>query len=133
MTALRLRQPPFWNLVAYVLLHRAEAFCVEPVLAALAWRWPNPQKMAAAEIGELVDVVFPCGYQESRAAAVLGVARAWGDRPAAEPVPLSELERLSWWKSLDEAAYQMIVLGELPERPPGDPRLREYWRWKKNG
>jgi endonuclease III len=127
---LQLRQPPFWSAVATLLLHRCRSSQAGPVLSALAYRWPTPQALAAADVNDVVAEVFPCGIQERRAASILSLASTWGDRPADAIVPLDELRTVFGFGGYDEESYRMIILGELPERPPNDVVLREWYEWK---
>jgi endonuclease III len=70
-------QPDYgWRtLVACVLMNRATAAQVRPVLRNVLARWPRPQDMANASEAELSRILRPTGFCHTRAARLTRMSR----------------------------------------------------------
>ena len=94
LCALR-HENPFQLLVATILSAQSTDENVNKVTPALFARYPTPEALAAAETGDLEALVHSTGFFRSKAASLIGMARALVERHGGEvPATLEELVKL---------------------------------------
>jgi endonuclease-3 len=71
---------PFQLLVATILSAQTTDEAVNKVTPELFRRWPTPADLAAADPGELEEVVHPTGFFRSKSRSLIGMATALEDR-----------------------------------------------------
>ncbi|USN14433.1 endonuclease III [Janthinobacterium phage vB_JliS-Donnerlittchen] len=78
----RLRETPFWMLVACSLVNLTTWQQARPALDLLMARYPRPEDLAAAQPEDLHDVLRPLGLWRRRAVSLVGLAVRWLGLPA---------------------------------------------------
>jgi endonuclease-3 len=71
---------PFELLVATILSAQSTDKMVNSVVPTLFARWPTPEKLAAADPGELEEVIHSTGFFRSKTRSLLGMAAALVER-----------------------------------------------------
>ncbi|KAG6994151.1 hypothetical protein G7Y79_00046g082020 [Physcia stellaris] len=72
-----LARSPFALLIAVIFLNKTRGKVALPLFYQLMKKWPTPEKLAAAEIEEVVQVFSTLGLQNQRAKKVVALAKAW--------------------------------------------------------
>lgn len=94
LCALR-HESPFQLLVATILSAQSTDENVNRVTPAVFARYPTPETLAAAETAELESLVHSTGFFRSKAASLIGMARALVEHHGGEvPATLEELVTL---------------------------------------
>jgi endonuclease III len=87
---------PFQLLVATVLSAQSTDVAVNRVTPRLFRRWPSPSAMAAADLGELEQVIGSLGMFRQKARHLIGLSRALVEKHRAKvPARLDELVQLA--------------------------------------
>ena len=118
--------PDAWRiLVACMLLNCTTRAAMEKVLPKLFSKYPDATSMAAADHGELAQVIARLGF---------------GNRRAGNLIKMSQHYLGSNWKHAKElpgigeyaaAAWEIFVVGTLPPKCPRDHALVRYYNWRK--
>lgn len=118
--------PDEWKiLVACMLLNCTTRSAMEKVLPRLFAKYPDAHAMAAADSGDLSQVIASLGF---------------GNRRAGNLIKMSQHYLGSNWKHAKElpgigdyaaAAWEIFVRGTLPLAPPRDHALVRYYNWRK--
>lgn len=118
--------PDEWKiLVACMLLNCTTRSAMEKVLPRLFSKYPDAKAMAAADHGELAQVIARLGF---------------GNRRAGNLIKMSQHYLGSNWNHAKElpgigdyaaAAWEIFVKGALPPTPPRDHALVRYYNWRK--
>ena len=77
----RLAQNPFHLLLACIFLNKTRGAVAMPVFYDLIDQYPTPQKLAKAELDDIVAIFQHLGLQNQRAKKVCGLARTWCEFP----------------------------------------------------
>src|SRR5438105_88918 len=86
---------PFELLVATILSAQTTDARVNLVTPVLFARWPDAPALAAADPGELEEVLHPTGFFRQKAKSVQGMARALLERHGGEvPTDMADLVKL---------------------------------------
>ncbi len=73
----RLKDEPFWMLVACILVNRTRWSQAKPILEELRSRWPTPGSLSRANLRVLRAAVEPLGFGLQRSWRLSGLARLW--------------------------------------------------------
>lgn len=73
----RLRETPFWMLVACQLVNLTTWAQARPVLDALLSSYPTPESLAQAQPEDLHDVLRPLGLWRRRSVTLVRMAQGW--------------------------------------------------------
>lgn len=113
----KLWREPFWLLVAVTFLNKTGGKSAGPTFWRLKERFPNPQSLAAADEGELHDMIHHLGLQNQRSKRLISLSKAWISDP---PVAGKSFKTLNYPRHADHTEHKDYKKGEAIE---GD---REY-------
>jgi methyl-CpG-binding domain protein 4 len=116
--------PDEWKiLVACMLLNCTTRAAMEKVLPRLFSKYPDATAMAAADHGELAQVIARLGF---------------GNRRAGNLIKMSQHYLGTNWKHARDlpgigeyaaAAWEIFVRGIIPKECPKDHALTRWWEW----
>jgi len=73
----KLAHNPFRLLIATIFLNRTKAEVAIPVLYNVFDKYPTVDALAKAELDDVVSMIRPLGFQNSRARKCIGIAQLW--------------------------------------------------------
>lgn len=110
-------------LVGCIMLNKTDRRQARPVLVELLVRWPTPEEMAAADPGEMFEMIKDCGLGRRRTDALRSVSTQWatGARPPG----------MKWCGKYADDSYKIFCEG-IPVAPEEvtDGELAGYLRWR---
>jgi endonuclease III len=77
----KLWEEPFWLLIAVTFLNKTTGRAAVPVFWTLKERYTTPEALAAADQGELCEMIHHLGLQNQRSRRMINIARAWVEQP----------------------------------------------------
>lgn len=113
-------------LLCCMLLNCTTRRTVEKVLPRLLEKYPDAEAMAAADEGELSDIIRCLGFGNRRAKNIVNMSRAYVYDDWTHP---SQLPGIGEYAS---AAWEIFVKNRLPSECPKDGALTLYYKWRKN-
>jgi methyl-CpG-binding domain protein 4 len=119
--------PDRWKiLVACIMLNLTTRKAMEKILPSLFKKYPDAVAMASACPEELSQIIAPLGFRNRRTKNLIQMSKQYLG---------------SNWKHARElpgigeygaAAWDIFVLGNLPDECPKDGALTKYYKWRKN-
>jgi len=120
---MKYRNQPWRVVVLCVLLNRTRGVHAEPVARELFSRWPTPEFMMEANLGELRDVLRPLGMHKARANHLRLLSARWAI--CGEPSSREDLLMFSGVGPYAADAWEIVCRGKL-DLTPGDKELLRY-------
>ena len=118
--------PSEWKiLISCMMLNCTTRRQVEKILPAFFKRWPTPESLSSANVGEVSSMISSLGFQNRRAEALVKMTKAYLKKDWKHA---QELPGIGQYAS---AAWQIFVLGTLPDNCPKDHALVLYYKWIK--
>jgi methyl-CpG-binding domain protein 4 len=118
--------PSEWKiLVACMLLNCTTRSAMEKVLPRLFSLYPDATSMAHADHGHLSQVISRLGFGNRRASNLIKMSREYLGSNWKHARDLPGIGKYG------AAAWEIFVLGVLPEDCPDDHALTRYWKWRQ--
>lgn len=108
----KLWREPFWLLVAVTFLNKTGGKSAGPTFWGLKERFPTPQALAAADEGELHDMIHHLGLQNQRSKRLISLSKAWLSDP---PVAGRRYKTLNYPQHADHTEYKEYKKGDAIE------------------
>lgn len=119
--------PDEWKvLVCCVLLNRCRGETVRKVIEELFDVYPDADSMRNAELSRLTLLLKPLGFQNRRASTLVAMATKFCEE-------WHDVRELPGVGRYAYDCYRIFFLEELPNDPPEDGPLTDYWISAKSG
>ncbi|GAA97128.1 uncharacterized protein L969DRAFT_23520 [Mixia osmundae IAM 14324] len=144
--------PDIWKmLIATCLLNQTSGRAAVPVLYQILERWPTAHALAAADLQELTQVIYPIGLYNRRARMLIRFSQTYVDEPPTEGIlSCNKSDRayvptmISHYPGVGRYAldsYRIFIENANSSEPswrsvlPLDKELKKYleWRWALEG
>lgn len=118
--------PDEWKiLVSCILLNCTTRRAAEKVMPALFDRYPTADVMAAADPAELSSIIGILGFRNRRTQTLINMSKSYCTNSWRHA---SELPGIGSYAS---DAWEIFVLGRMPDYVPKDGALKNYYCWRK--
>ena len=110
------------RLVANILLNRTRGDTVMGVLETLLIRWPSPESLSEAHVGEVASVIRGCGLQNVKARRLICMSRGYLSDGWSGPEDLPGIGRYGGdsWRIFDGPVEERFLVR------PEDKALKRY-------
>lgn len=119
--------PNEWRiLVACILLNCTTRKSVEKIMPRLFREYPGPRQMRDADESKLSELIAPLGFKNRRSKTLMKMSKAY---LSGNWCHVRELPGIGDYAA---DAWEIFILGKLPDRCPKDHALTAYYTWRKS-
>lgn len=116
--------PNNWKiLIVCVLLNRTTRKQVEKILPSLFKLCPTVQSMSNCNLSQLTSVIAPLGFKNKRAITLINLSKNY------LKTNWTHAKELPGIGDYGAAAWDIFVLGKIPDVCPKDHALTLYYKW----
>ena len=130
----RLAHDPFRLLIATIFLNKTPGERAMPIFYQLLNRYPTPADLAAADVGDITNIIYVLGFQNQRARKCVEMAKVWIERPPERGKRYRKLNYPSKGDGRDVKEGDIIddndsrVAWEISHLPGLGPYSHDSWR-----